>query len=562
MKPFPFTLLPALALCLSLATAQQQPSVFTHADSLRGMMSPERTCYDITYYHLDIKVDTASRSVSGSNRIVFRAVNDFDRMQVDLFENMKIDRIEGDDGKTLPYIRDGNAFFISFPQKLAKGTTRAVTIRYSGAPQVAANPPWSGGFTWTKDKDGNPWIVVTCQETGASLWWPNKDHQSDEPDSMLLSVTVPAGLTNVSNGRLRATTELPGGWTRFDWFISYPINSYNVTINIGKFVHFGEVFDGAEKLTLDYYVKPYNLEKAKEQFQQVKPMMECYEKRFGAYPFPRDGYKLVESPHLGMEHQSAVAYGNNYVQGYRGTGSSEAGVKFDFIIIHETAHEWWGNSVTSQDIADMWIHESFGAYAEAVYVECLFGYEEAMKYVNGKKPNVQNRAPIIGTYNVHKRGAGDMYDKGQLVLNTLRHVIDNDNLWWEIVKGLAVDFRHSIVTAEDVFASINKKTGRDYGYFFEQYFKKAKIPVLELMLTKSGDDVTLRYRWGADVEGFAMPVKVTIAKGVYSFITPTTSSQTLDLNGMSPDDFRVAQDLFYVDVRLRTLYLDPKRGMP
>ena len=233
MKPSPFTLLPALTLCLSLAPAQQQPSVFTHADSLRGMMSPERTCYDITYYHLDIKVDTASRSVSGSNRVVFRAVNDFDRMQVDLFENMKIDRIEGDDGKTLPYIRDGNAFFISFPQKLAKGTTRAVTIRYSGAPQVAANPPWSGGFTWTKDKDGNPWIVVTCQETGASLWWPNKDHQSDEPDSMLLSVTVPAGLTNVSNGRLRATTELPGGWRKFDWFISYPIHSYNVTINIG-----------------------------------------------------------------------------------------------------------------------------------------------------------------------------------------------------------------------------------------------------------------------------------------------------------------------------------------
>lgn len=560
MRSSSFVLLPALTLCLSLAAAQQQPSVFTHADSLRGMMSPERTCYDITYYHLDIKVDTASRSVSGSNRIVFRAVSDFDRMQVDLFENMKIDRIEGDDGKILSYTRDGNAFFISFPQKLKQGTTRSVTIHYSGAPQVAANPPWSGGFTWTKDKEGNPWIVVTCQETGASLWWPNKDHQSDEPDSMLLSVTVPAGLTDVSNGRLRATAELPGGGTRFDWFISYPINSYNVTINIGKFVHFGEVFEGAEKLTLDYYVKPYNLEKAKEQFKQVKPMMECYEKRFGPYPFPRDGYKLVESPHLGMEHQSAVAYGNNYVQGYRGTGSSEVGVKFDFIIIHETAHEWWGNSVTSRDIADMWIHESFGAYAEAVYVEHLFGYEEAMKYINGKKPNVQNRGPIIGTYNVHKRGAGDMYDKGQLVLNTLRHVIDNDNLWWEIIKGLAVDFRHSIVTAEDLFSYINKKTGRDYETFFEQYLKKSKIPVLELMLTKSGDDVTLRYRWAADVEGFAMPVKVTTAKGVYSFITPTTSSQTLNLNGLSPDDFRVATDLFYVDVRLRTLYLDPRRA--
>jgi aminopeptidase N len=561
MKPFTFKLLLPLAFCLSNAPAQQPPS-FTHADSLRGMMSPERTCYDITYYHLDIKVDTAARAISGSNRIVFRAVNDFDRMQVDLFENMKIDRIEGDDEKTLSYTRDGNAFFISFPHKLKKGTTHGVTIYYSGAPQVAANPPWSGGFTWTKDKEGNPWIAVTCQETGASLWWPNKDHQSDEPDSMLLSLTVPAGLTNISNGRLRATTELDGGWTRFDWFISYPINSYNVTVNIGQFAHFGEVFDGVEKLTLDYYVKPYNLEKAKEHFKQVRPMMECFEKHFGPYPFPRDGYKLVESPHLGMEHQSAVAYGNNYVQGYRGTGSSDVGVKFDFIIIHETAHEWWGNSVTSQDIADMWIHESFGAYAEAVYVESLFGYKEAMKYVNGKKPNVQNRSPIIGTYSVHKRGAGDMYDKGQLVLNTLRHVIGNDKLWWKIVMGLAVDFRHSIVTAEDVFGYINKKAGKDYGTFYDQYFKKSKIPVLELMLTKSGEDVTLRYRWGADVEGFAMPVKVTTAKGTYSFIYPTTSSQTLNLNGLNPDDFRVAEEMFYVDVRLRTLYLDPKRGMP
>lgn len=540
----------------------QEPGAFTRADSLRGMMSPERTCYDITYYHLDIKVDTSTRSIAGSNTILFRAVNDFDRMQVDLFENMKIERIEDDGGISLPHVRDGNAFFISFPQRIRKGSTRAVKIYYSGTPQVAVNPPWSGGFIWTRDKDGYPWIAVACQGTGASLWWPNKDHQSDEPDSMLLSVTVPSGLTNISNGRLRATTELPGDRTKFDWFISYPINSYNVTVNIGRFAHFGEVFDGAEKLTLDYYVKPYNLEKAKEQFKQVKPMMACFEKYFGPYPFPRDGYKLVESPHLGMEHQSAVAYGNDYLQGYRGTASSEVGVKFDFIIIHETAHEWWGNSVTSQDIADMWIHESFGAYAEAVYVECLFGYDEAMKYVNGKKPNVQNREPIIGTYNVHKRGAGDMYDKGQLVLNTLRHAIGNDSLWWEIVRGLAVDFRHSIVTADDVFDYMNKKTGKDYGFFYEQYFRKSSLPVLELTLTKSDTTVSLRYRWRAEVEGFAMPVKGTTAKGVYSVIHPTASAQTMQLNGLNPDDFSVAEDQFYIDVRLRTLYLDPRRKMP
>jgi aminopeptidase N len=365
------------------------------------MLTPLRTYYDLTYYHLDVKVDTLTKSIVGSNEIKFTVVEDFDRMQVDLFENIKIERIVFEDGVLLPYEREYNAVFITYPGILRKNSLHEVTVYYSGQPIVAKRPPWQGGFTWTNDKNGNPWIAVTCQGSGASLWWPNKDHQGGEPDSMMISVTIPRGLMDVSNGRLRNKTELSDGWTRYDWFVSYPMNNYNVTLNIGKYAHFSDLFTNDNTLTLDYYVMPYNLDRAKEQFDQVKSVMECFEKSFGEYPFRNDGYKLVESPHLGMEHQSAVAYGNNYLQGYNGTASSEVGLLFDFIIVHETSHEWWGNSVTSTDIADMWIHESFGAYAEAVYVECMYGYEDALKYINGKKPDVSNTRSIIGVYGVN-----------------------------------------------------------------------------------------------------------------------------------------------------------------
>lgn len=530
-----------------------QPT-FTRADSLRGMLTPLRTCYDIHYYHLDVKIDTTTKSLVGSNVIAFTATQDFDRMQVDLFENFKIEKIVLDDGRPLSFEREANAVFIQMPETLRKNARHHVTVFYSGMPQIARRPPWEGGFSWQRDELGNPWLAVTCQGTGASVWWPNKDHQSDEPDSMLLSVTVPKGLMNISNGRLRAQTDLPDNWTRFDWFISYPINNYNVTLNVGKYAHWRDYYIAGDTLTLDYYVMPYNLDKAKKQFQQVKPMMAAFEKYFGKFPFPRDGFKLVESWHLGMEHQTAVAYGNHYLQGYRGRASSPVGLKFDFIIIHETAHEWWGNSVTSEDIADMWIHESFGAYAEAVYVEELFGYEQALQYINGKKSNVQNDRPIIGVYGVHRRGSGDMYDKGQLVLNTLRHVIADDDLWWAIIKGLAEDFKHSIVTAEQIFAYINQKTGEDYGYFFEQYFKNTNIPELEITVTQHRDSVTAQYRWRAEAADFRMPVKVTTAKDKFVFIYPSNSWQTTRLEGVSPGEFRVAEDLFYIDVKLQRAY--------
>jgi aminopeptidase N len=524
------------------------------------MNSPERTCYDITYYHLDVKIDPAAQSIDGSNTIDFIVDSAFDRMQVDLFKNMDIGKIILDGGTALQFNREYDAVFIHYPQPLEKSSRHSLKISYSGKPIVAARPPWDGGFTWTTDSSGSPWVVVTCQGTGASLWWPNKDHQADEPDSMLISVTVPKGLMDISNGRLRSTTELRDGWTRYDWFVSYPINNYNVTVNIGKYAHFADTFEKGESLSLDYYVLPQNLEKAKEQFKQVKTMMEAYYKYFGPYPFIRDGYKLIECPHTGMEHQSAVAYGNQYLGGYRGSSWSTVGLKFDFIIIHESAHEWWGNSVTAKDIADMWIHESFGAYAEALYIEYVWGKKEALKYINCKKQSVENREPIIGIYNVQHEGSHEMYDKGQLVLNTLRSVIDNDELWFSILRGIQDTFKYQTISAEDIFNFINKKTGKDYTYFFNQYLHCPKIPTLEISVREKGDTVTASYRWKADVKDFHMPVKVTTSNDNYEFIYPTTTWQTTILHDIKPEDVKVAEDLFLINVEKSCHYIDPRLG--
>jgi aminopeptidase N len=533
---------------------------FTRADSLRGYLSPLRSCYDVTYYNLDISVDTSTKSIKGSNTIRFKVVNTFDKMQVDLFANMNIDKIEFEDGTPLKYSREAGAVFISFPNKLEQKSIHQIVFYYSGKPQIAERPPWDGGFIWTKDKKGNPWVEVTCQGTGASLWWPNKDHQSDEPDSMLINITVPKGLEDISNGRLRSKTVLPDSSTKYSWFVSYPINNYDVTINICKYTHFNDVYtskDGS-KLTLDYYVLPENLVKAKKHFRQVKTMHACYEKYFGKYPFYRDGYKLIESSHNGMEHQSAVAYGNHYITGYEGYASSNVGLKFDFIIIHESAHEWWGNSITSNDIADMWIHESFGAYAEALYVEYNWGHKAALKYMNGKKTNIRNDKPIIGPYNVNQEGAGDMYDKGQLVLNTLRDVINNDTLWFSILKGMQEKFAYQCINADDITNYINQRTGQDLNYFFEQYLRYVNFPIFTAYVIKKGNETALRYKWEADVKDFKMPIKVTISKNHFVFIYPTTKFQSMKLKKFDPKDFKVDENEFLCGTKIYRSYVDPK----
>lgn len=535
-------------ICLGSSDAFAQE--VTRDEELRGVLTPLRTCYDVREYHLDVRIDPATKSIKGSNQIVFDAVATFDRMQVELFSNLAIDGIRMADGEPAKYTREENSVFIELPKEIEKGADTSITIEYSGSPIVAKRPPWSGGFTWAEDKDGNPWVVVTCQGTGASLWWPNKDHPSDEPESMTIAITVPPGLDEISNGRLVDKTTGEDGWTRYKWAVSYPINNYCVTFNIGKYEHFSDVYTAAdgEELTLDYYVMPENLEKAKEHFEQTKSMLKIFEKYFGKYPFYRDGFKLIECPHNGMEHQSAIAYGNGYQGGYKGRASSEVGRKFDFIIVHEAAHEWWGNNVSMSDNADMWIHESFGAYAESLFVEDMYGHDQAIEYINGKKSNVRNSDPIIGEYNTNRSGAGDMYDKGQLVLNTLRSVIDNDPLWFEILKGIQTEFRLTNVHADDITGYIEQKTGKELDYFFDQYMRHSDLPRLQLELNETDSGLRVRYRWQADVEEFQMPIKVTTAKDTWGWIEPTSEWKSLTVEGIGKDDFKVAEELFYIAV--------------
>lgn len=526
---------------------------FTRADTLRGMLTPDRACYDVKYYHLDIKLNTDSESISGYNDIYFKVEQPFSLMQVDLSKKLKIEKIVFGKYDSLSYSREFNAIHIQLPYTLKKDSLATLKIIYSGKPRVGKMLPWDGGLTWRKDQDGNPWVAVACQGAGASLWWPNKDHQSDEPDSMLISVTVPDSLMNISNGRLRSVDNLHNGTSRYNWFVSKPINNYDVTFNMGKFVHFSDshISGDNEVLTLDYYVKPYNLEKAKKQFEQVKPMLKCFEKYFGKYPFYKDGYKLVETPYLGMEHQSAVAYGNNYQTGYYGSDFSGIGVDFDYIIIHESAHEWWGNNITTKDIADMWIHEGFASYAEVLYTECMYDSAKASDYANAQIKKIQNEAPVIGPYNVNTEGSGDMYPKGLAMLNTLRHVIHNDSLWFSVIKGLQTEFAYQTITSKDVENYISKKCKTDYSYIFDQYLRHTKIPKLEITFLEKGKNPKIEYRWIADVENFKMPVMITTQKDKWEFIYPTTQKQVMELKKINWGDVKVADRLFYVDVELK-----------
>ncbi len=536
--------------------------IYSHADSLRGSLTPERRCYDVRFYHLDVTIDPAQRYISGANTILFSVDSAFNRMQVDLFANMAIDTVTlDDDPSPLAVTRDSNAFFVTLPSLLPKGSKHAIRIAYSGHPLTALRPPWDGGFTWGSDSAGNPWVNVTCQGTGASLWWPNKDHQSDKPDSMQISITIPDPLMDISNGRLRSITTVRPGWKKYDWFVSYPINNYNVTCNIGIFAHFSDTYlsGSGDTLALDYYVLPRHLGNAEIQFQQVRKMLRAFERDFGPYPFIRDGYKLIECSHTGMEHQSAVAYGNRFLGGYRGFSSSEVGLKFDFIIVHESAHEWWGNNVTASDVADMWIHESFGAYAEALYVEEEYGREASLTYINAKKQNVRNDSPIAGVYNVQKEGSGDMYDKGQLVLNTLRSVINNDTLWFSILRNLQTDHRYGVVSYDDIVSEFSRRSGMDLGWFFDQYIRHTHPPKLECMLIEKGPDVTLRYRWDADAAGFRMPVRVTLSNGKFGTIEPSDHWQKLMLHDIHPDEFRTDEQHYYFDLKLTRMYEDPRR---
>jgi aminopeptidase N len=523
-----------ICLVLSHTSCRGQNNNFTRADTLRGALSPLRSSYDINYYHLDIKLDIENKKISGSNLFRFTAVQDLNQLQFDLFENLNIEKVSYQ-GKEIQFKREFNAVFINFPESIKKGTKSEFTVLYNGNPTIARNPPWDGGFTFSADQNGKPWVSVSCQGFGASSWWPNKDHQSDEVDSMLISIAVPKGLMNVSNGRLVSIKDKEDNFTQYNWFVSYPINNYNVSLNVADYVHFNDSYQGENgNLTLDYYVLRENLDKAKKQFgENVKPMFGVFENWFGPYPFYRDGYKLIETPYLGMEHQTAVAYGNKYLNGYRGRDLSGTGLglKWDYIIIHETGHEWFGNNITTKDIADMWIHEGFTMYSEALYVESREGKAAGAKYIAGIRSNITNNKPIIGIYNVNHEGSGDMYYKGANLIHMTRILLDDDKKWRELLRGMNKEFGLKTTTTEEVVSYINKITGKNLSKIYDQYLRYAQIPVLEYK--QVGNQVS--YRWQADVENFDMPIPIKRGNKM-EWIKPEKEWKKLTLNSeFSPD---------------------------
>ncbi len=544
----------ALALaCLiqSSATAQllNGQEETTRADTLRGMLTPLRTCYDIKYYHLDVKIDIENRSVSGSNKFVFTATDTFSKLQFDLFANLKVERVVYK-GKDLPITRAFNAVFVSFPKPIKKGSKDEFTVYYGGQPQVANRPPWDGGFIFKKDEAGNPFVSVACQGLGASVWWPNKDHQSDEVDSMMISISAPKDLQEISNGRLRSRVDKPDGYVQHNWFVSNPINNYDVSFYIGKYSHWSDTFEGEEgPLTIDYWALKQDSARARAHWDaDTKPMLKSFEHWFGPYPWYKDGYKLVQAPHLGMEHQSAVAYGNQFKKGYLGRDLSGTGwgKKFDFIIVHESGHEWFGNNITAKDIADMWIHESFTNYSEALFLESLYGKKAADAYVQGIRQVIENDIPIIGPYNVNKEGSGDMYPKGANMIHNIRQLIDNDQKFRSILRGLNKTFYHKTVTTAEIENYISTQSGLNLSKIFDQYLRHKDIPTFEYKINNN----KLAYRWQTDVKDFNMPLKVTLrGNGEYTLIQPTTAWKEISIDSTVDKDSFKTDPNFYINIK-------------
>ncbi|NJB37978.1 M1 family metallopeptidase [Croceivirga sp. JEA036] len=532
-----------LAISLVTLTASAQDVAITEDDFLRGSITPERAWWDLTYYHLDITVNPETKTIKGSNLIRFKTLEEGSMLQVDLQPPLYIEKITYQD-QELAYKKKGtNAFHVLFDAPLPKGEEAEIKVYYAGKPRAARRAPWDGGFSWKTDSKGQPFIATSCQGLGASAWWPCKDHMYDEVSSMDISVTVPSNLMDVSNGTLTKVEE--NGTTKtYHWHVDNPINNYGVNVNIGDYVHFDEVYQGEKgPLQLDYYVLRENLEKAKKQFTQTPMMLKAFEHWFGPYPFYEDGFKLVEVPYLGMEHQSSVTYGNNFENGYLGRDLSGSGwgMKFDFIIIHEAGHEWFANNITYKDIADMWVHEGFTAYSESLYLDYHFGTEAANAYVIGTRKNIKNDAPIIGRYNLNKEGSGDMYYKGANMLHTIRQILNDDAKWRSILRGLNKDFYHQTVTTQQIEKYVADHSGLDLTAFFEQYLRTTDIPVLEYKFNGK----KLEYRFTKVVDGFTIPVKFWVGDAPV-WATVGTAWQSTKVKG----DSATIDENFYVTPKM------------
>ncbi len=490
--------------------ARAQSDKRLRQQELRGSITPERSWWDLQHYELSLQVFPDSKSIKGSNRITFKTLTAGKKLQLDLQAPLSITQVRF--GKNnLRFVREGNVYWISFPKTLQPKTEVQIDVFFSGKPTSSRNPPWSGGFSWKKDKRGAPFIATTCQGIGASIWWPNKDHGYDEPDrGITINATVPEQLVAVANGRLKKVASNKKNKTKtYQWVVTHPINNYAVNLNIGDYVNLVGKYQGEfGKLDVGYWVLRADTQKAKRQFIEAPRTLEALEYWFGKYPFYEDSYKLVQVPYLGMEHQSSVTYGNGFKNGYRGSDLSGTGVglKFDFIIVHESAHEWFGNNISMKDAADMWIHESFASYAESLFVEYFFTRKEAADYIIGTRKNIRNNIPIIGKYGLNKQGSGDMYPKGANMLHTLRQIIDNDIIWRRILRGLNSKFWHKTVTTQQVEDYISAESGIELGKFFDQYLRTTKIPILRYRIQGK----TLTYHFENVVAGFSVPVRVRV----------------------------------------------------
>jgi len=559
MKPIKVLLPLTLFLLFSILKGNAQPfsgkTILTHADTLRGAYGPTRDWWDVLKYDLHVKFNIEDSTISGYNTIQFKVIKKGSVMQIDLQEPLLLDSIYFSiNGRGPGKINQndikkyGNAYFIHascFSVPNTNFPTVFLSIYYHGKPKVAKRAPWDGGLIWKKDKNKNPWVSIACQGLGASVWYPCKDHQSDEPDSAEMHITIPDTLVCVGNGKMRNRIGNVDGTVTYDWAVVNPINNYTIIPSIGKYVHFGEIFKGEKgDLNMDYWVLDYNLEKAKKQFEDAARMMKAFEYWFGPYPFYEDGYKLVESPHLGMEHQSATAYGNGYQNGYMGRDLSGSGwgLKWDFIIVHESGHEWFANNITTKDIADMWVHEGFTNYSETLFTEYYYGKEAATAYITGIRKNIANDIPIIGTYNVNKEGSGDMYYKAANMIHNIRQVINDDSLFRKILRGLNTNFYHQTVTSKQIEDYINQQSGIDFSKVFDQYLRTIQIPVLEYKLI----DQNLAYKYNNCVQGFNMPLKISADKE--QWIKPTENWQTL--KGSTVEDYKLSVDPnFYIKTK-------------
>jgi aminopeptidase N len=542
------------------SNAQQRSKMFMHADTLRGSITPERAWWDVLCYDITVKPDYINKTTEGKNLITYKVLNDHhpDMMQIDLQDTLRIDSIILEH-KKLDFTKDGNVWHVKMPVQ-KKSSIHAIIIFFSGKARIAPRAPWDGGWTFTKDSIGRPWMTVTCQGTGASVWYPCKDHQSDEPDKgASLTMIVPDTLIAVGNGRLQSKKINGDGTATYTWAVVNPINNYDIIPYIGKYVNFSETYNGEKgRLDLNYWVLDYNLNKAKTYLtNEVHNMMKAFEYWFGPYPFYEDGYKLIDVPHTGMEHQSAVAYGNWYKPGYRGRDMSGTGwgMKWDFIVIHESGHEWFGNNITTKDLADMWVHEGFANYSETLFIDYIFGKDVANEYNYGIRKGIRNDRPIIANYNVNDEGSGDMYPKGGNLLHTIRHSMDNDELFRKILRGLNKDFYHQTVTSKQIENYISKKSGYDYGKVFDQYLRTTQIPKFEFYI----DGKKVFYRWTNCVKGFNLPLFLKNGKNRVR-INPTEKWESLQLKDDETDLFTEAaiEKMYYIDAAMNTEANHPK----